>query len=89
MPPEQDHFVLLQHSEMCQPRGVNKPTVPYNTVCLLFLQLCVSKCPDRFVTYIDVQASYRYKPDQWNYFKQFCRPGFNSPRKVFCCSSPT
>ncbi|KAJ7400788.1 Choline transporter-like protein 5 [Pitangus sulphuratus] len=43
--------------------------------------LCVSKCPDRFATYIDVQASYRYRPDQWNYFKQFCKPGFNNPRK--------
>ncbi|XP_064927948.1 choline transporter-like protein 5 isoform X4 [Columba livia] len=44
-------------------------------------QLCVSKCPDRFATYIDVQASYRYRPDQWNYFRQFCKPGFNNPRK--------
>ncbi|KAM9543364.1 uncharacterized protein ACIB01_011213 [Guaruba guarouba] len=38
-------------------------------------------CPGRFVTYTDVQASYRYKPDQWHYFKQFCKPGVNSPRK--------
>ncbi|KAM9510175.1 uncharacterized protein ACIB01_019686 isoform 1-T1 [Guaruba guarouba] len=39
-------------------------------------------CPGRFVTCTDVQASYRYKPDQWHYFKQFCKPGVNSPRKV-------
>ncbi|XP_030330563.1 uncharacterized protein LOC115603094 [Strigops habroptila] len=44
-------------------------------------QLCVSQCPDRFVTYIDVQASYRYKPARWNYFKQFYKPGFNNPCK--------
>ncbi|KAM4640306.1 choline transporter-like protein 5 isoform 2-T2 [Amazona ochrocephala] len=44
-------------------------------------QLCVSECPDRFVTYTDVQASYRCKPDQWNYLKQSCKPGFKSPRK--------
>ena len=58
------------------------PYLSLPAVCLLFLQLCVSKCPDRFVTYIDVQASYRYKPDQWNCFKKFCKPGFNSPCKV-------
>lgn len=54
----------------------------YFSFFFFFLQLCVSKCPDRFATYIDVQASYRYRPDQWNYFKQYCKPGFNNPRKV-------
>ncbi|KAM6124132.1 LOW QUALITY PROTEIN: choline transporter-like protein 5 [Pterocles gutturalis] len=39
----------------------------------------VSKCPD-IATYIDVQASYRYRPDQWNYFRAFCKR-FNNPRK--------
>ncbi|KAM9017794.1 uncharacterized protein PRD47_006033 [Ara ararauna] len=38
-------------------------------------------CPGRCVTYTDVQASYRYKPYQWHYFKQFCKTGVNSPRK--------
>ncbi|PKU40007.1 choline transporter-like protein 5 [Limosa lapponica baueri] len=56
------------------------PVVLINLQCPT-TQLCVSKCPDRFATYIDVQASYRYKPDQWNYFRQFCKPGFNNPRK--------
>uniref|UniRef100_A0A8C5J9Q6 Choline transporter-like protein n=1 Tax=Junco hyemalis TaxID=40217 RepID=A0A8C5J9Q6_JUNHY len=58
------------------------PVVLINLQCPT-TQLCVSKCPDRFATYIDVQASYRYRPDQWNYFRQFCKPGFNNPRKVF------
>uniref|UniRef100_A0A8C9MZ66 Choline transporter-like protein n=1 Tax=Serinus canaria TaxID=9135 RepID=A0A8C9MZ66_SERCA len=58
------------------------PVVLLNLQCPT-TQLCVSKCPDRFATYIDVQASYRYRPDQWNYFRQFCKPGFNNPRKVF------
>ncbi|XP_065540833.1 choline transporter-like protein 5-A [Lathamus discolor] len=44
--------------------------------------LCVSESPGRFVTYADVQASYRYKPNQWSYFKQFCKPYVNSPHKV-------
>ncbi|KAM4650107.1 uncharacterized protein AAGF69_011582 [Amazona ochrocephala] len=39
-------------------------------------------CPGRCVTCTDVQASYSYEPDQWHYFKQFCEPGVNSPRKV-------
>uniref|UniRef100_A0A8C3LNW9 Choline transporter-like protein n=1 Tax=Chrysolophus pictus TaxID=9089 RepID=A0A8C3LNW9_CHRPC len=56
------------------------PVVLINLQCPT-TQLCVSKCPDRFATYIDVQASYRYRPDQWNYFKQYCKPGFNNPRK--------
>uniref|UniRef100_A0A8C6YSB8 Choline transporter-like protein n=1 Tax=Nothoprocta perdicaria TaxID=30464 RepID=A0A8C6YSB8_NOTPE len=56
------------------------PAVLINLQCPT-TQLCVSKCPDRFATYIDVQASYRYKADHWNYFKQFCKPGFNNPRK--------
>ncbi|KAM9562008.1 uncharacterized protein ACIB01_005414 [Guaruba guarouba] len=38
-------------------------------------------CPGRCVTYTDVQASYRYKPYQWHYFKQFCKTGVSSPRK--------
>ncbi|KAM4654938.1 choline transporter-like protein 2 [Amazona ochrocephala] len=37
--------------------------------------------PGRCVTCTDVQASYSYEPDQWHYFKQFCEPGVNSPRK--------
>ncbi|KAM4654727.1 choline transporter-like protein 5-B isoform 2-T22 [Amazona ochrocephala] len=72
-----------QTGSSADPAGCVEPTVIQAVldvpVCLLFLQLCVSKCPDRFVTYTDVQASYRYKCDQWNYFKQFCKPGFNSP----------
>ncbi|KAM9538519.1 choline transporter-like protein 5 isoform 1-T1 [Guaruba guarouba] len=56
------------------------PIVSINLQCPR-TQLCVSECPNRFVTYIDVQASYRYKPDQWNYLKQFCKPGFKSPHK--------
>ncbi|KAM4654729.1 choline transporter-like protein 5-A isoform 4-T24 [Amazona ochrocephala] len=72
-----------QTGSSADPAGCVEPTVIQAVldvpVCLLFLQLCVSKCPGRFVTYTDVQASYRYKCDQWNYFKQFCKPGFNSP----------
>lgn len=45
-------------------------------------QLCVSKCPDRFATYLDMQYNYRYNKSYWEYYKQFCKPGFDNPYKV-------
>uniref|UniRef100_H9GHB3 Solute carrier family 44 member 5 n=1 Tax=Anolis carolinensis TaxID=28377 RepID=H9GHB3_ANOCA len=53
------------------------PIVLINLQCPT-TQLCVSKCPDRFATYIEMQSSYR---NYWEYFRQFCKPGFNKPRK--------
>lgn len=47
-------------------------------------QLCVSKCPDTFATYIDMQYNYRRNKSYWDYYKQFCKPGFNNPDKVPC-----
>ncbi|XP_053099926.1 choline transporter-like protein 5 isoform X3 [Hemicordylus capensis] len=55
------------------------PLVLINLQCPT-TQLCVSKCPDRFATYIDMQSSYRYN-SYWEYYRQFCKPGFNKPRK--------
>ncbi|KAM9556318.1 choline transporter-like protein 5-A isoform 2-T2 [Guaruba guarouba] len=54
----------------------------YKYSILLKRRVCLSPkalCPGRCVTYTGVQASYRHKPDQWHYFKQFCKPGVNSP----------
>ena len=45
-------------------------------------QLCVSKCPDRFATYREMKRNYK----NWEYYKQFCRPGFDNPDKVRRCS---
>ncbi|KAF7254805.1 Choline transporter-like protein 5, partial [Varanus komodoensis] len=53
------------------------PIVLINLQCPT-TQLCVSKCPDRFATYIEMQSSYR---NYWEYYRQFCKPGFNKPRK--------
>ncbi|XP_035270201.1 choline transporter-like protein 5-B isoform X2 [Anguilla anguilla] len=44
-------------------------------------QLCVQKCPDRFATYLDFQYNYRHNKSYWEYYRQFCKPGFNNPRK--------
>ncbi|XP_075062911.1 choline transporter-like protein 2 isoform X1 [Mixophyes fleayi] len=36
-------------------------------------QICVEKCPDKFLTYLSVTAT----QENFNYYKQFCRDGFN------------
>uniref|UniRef100_A0A452H878 Choline transporter-like protein n=1 Tax=Gopherus agassizii TaxID=38772 RepID=A0A452H878_9SAUR len=56
------------------------PIVLINLQCPT-TQLCVSKCPDRFATYIDMQGSYRHNKSYWEYYRQFCKPGFNKPWK--------
>ncbi|XP_030052905.1 choline transporter-like protein 2 isoform X2 [Microcaecilia unicolor] len=37
-------------------------------------QICVEKCPQKFMTYLKV---YQNQQD-WNYYRQFCKPEFNS-----------
>ncbi|MGH0150157.1 UNVERIFIED_CONTAM: hypothetical protein FKN15_048838 [Acipenser sinensis] len=56
------------------------PVVLINLQCPT-TQLCVSKCPDRFATYLDMQYAYRYNKSYWEYYRQFCKPGFNNPKK--------
>ncbi|KAG9333788.1 hypothetical protein JZ751_010132, partial [Albula glossodonta] len=56
------------------------PAVLINLQCPT-TQLCTSKCPDRFATYIDMQYNYRYNRSYWEYYRQFCKPGFDNPRK--------
>lgn len=46
------------------------PAVLINLQCPT-TQLCVSKCPDRFATLLDAQNT-----KNWEYYKQFCKPGF-------------
>ncbi|XP_049334829.1 choline transporter-like protein 5-A isoform X2 [Astyanax mexicanus] len=56
------------------------PAVLINLQCPT-TQMCVSKCPDRFATYTDMQLQYRFNRSHWDYYRQFCRPGFNNPKK--------
>ncbi|KAG8449080.1 hypothetical protein GDO86_015942, partial [Hymenochirus boettgeri] len=37
-------------------------------------QICVEKCPDKFLTYLSVATS----QENMGYYKQFCRDGFNN-----------
>lgn len=46
------------------------PAVLINLQCPT-TQLCVSKCPDRFATLLDA-----WNTKNWEYYKQFCKPGF-------------
>ncbi|XP_062308294.1 choline transporter-like protein 5-B isoform X3 [Osmerus eperlanus] len=84
------------HGQFCGQQGtpnVNKAILFYfnilqcaNPAVLINLQcpttqLCVSKCPDRFATYLDMQYNYRYNKSYWDYYRQFCKPGFDNPSK--------
>ncbi|XP_072505969.1 choline transporter-like protein 5 isoform X2 [Notamacropus eugenii] len=39
-------------------------------------QLCVSKCPDRFLTFVDMQKNHEVDRSSWEYYRQYCKPGF-------------
>ncbi|XP_026516384.1 choline transporter-like protein 2 [Terrapene carolina triunguis] len=40
-------------------------------------QICVNKCPDQYLTYQNA----RRQTKDFDYYKQFCVPGFNNPQK--------
>ena len=44
--------------------------------------MCVSQCPDKFATYSEMQLQHKLNKGYWEYYKQFCKPGFNNPEKV-------
>ncbi|KAF7692331.1 hypothetical protein HF521_009941 [Silurus meridionalis] len=56
------------------------PAVLVNLQCPT-TQMCVSTCPDRFATYTEVQLQHTLNRSHWDYYRQFCRPGFNNPKK--------
>ncbi|XP_038547983.1 choline transporter-like protein 5-A, partial [Micropterus salmoides] len=43
--------------------------------------MCVSKCPDKFATYTEMQLQHKLGKSSWEYYRQFCKPGFNNPDK--------
>ncbi|KAF7647906.1 hypothetical protein LDENG_00164910, partial [Lucifuga dentata] len=56
------------------------PAVLINLQCPT-VQLCVSQCPDQFATYADMQLQHKHSKASWEYYRRFCRPGFNNPAK--------
>ncbi|XP_016285246.2 choline transporter-like protein 5 isoform X3 [Monodelphis domestica] len=43
--------------------------------------VCVSTCPDRFLTFLEVQGRYTFNRSLWAYYQQYCKPGFDNPLK--------
>ncbi|XP_068996061.1 choline transporter-like protein 5-A [Embiotoca jacksoni] len=56
------------------------PTIFINLQCPT-TQMCVSRCPDKFATYTEMQLQHKLSKGYWVYYRQFCRPGFNDPDK--------
>ncbi|XP_076602032.1 choline transporter-like protein 5-A isoform X1 [Chaetodon auriga] len=56
------------------------PTILINLQCPT-TQMCVSKCPDKFATYTEMQLQHKLSKSYWEYYRQFCKPGFNNPGK--------
>ncbi|KAM9350010.1 choline transporter-like protein 5-A [Symphorus nematophorus] len=56
------------------------PAILINLQCPT-TQMCVSKCPDKFATYSEMQLQRKLSKSYWEYYRQFCKPGFNNPDK--------
>uniref|UniRef100_A0A8C8ZVC7 Choline transporter-like protein n=1 Tax=Prolemur simus TaxID=1328070 RepID=A0A8C8ZVC7_PROSS len=48
------------------------PSVMVNLQCPT-TQICVSKCPERFLTYLEVQFWYKKDKSYWEDYRQFCK----------------
>nr|KAF6508113.1 solute carrier family 44 member 5 [Rousettus aegyptiacus] len=57
------------------------PSVMVNLQCPT-TQICVSKCPEKFLTYVGTQFPYRKDKGSWTYFSQFCKSSFAKPEKT-------
>uniref|UniRef100_A0A8P4KPM7 Choline transporter-like protein n=1 Tax=Dicentrarchus labrax TaxID=13489 RepID=A0A8P4KPM7_DICLA len=64
------------------------PTILINLQCPT-TQMCVSKCPDKFATYTEMQLQHKLSKSYWEYYRLFCKPGFNNPDKVPILSKHT
>ncbi|XP_058514149.1 choline transporter-like protein 5 isoform X7 [Ochotona princeps] len=49
------------------------PSVLINLQCPT-TQICVSKCPEKFLTYLEIQTLYKRDESYWEYYRQFCKP---------------
>ncbi|XP_077882632.1 choline transporter-like protein 5 isoform X7 [Ictidomys tridecemlineatus] len=50
-----------------------KPSILFGLQCPT-TQICVSKCPEKFLTYVEIQISYKGNNSNWLYYSQFCQP---------------
>uniref|UniRef100_A0A8C5AIN9 Choline transporter-like protein n=1 Tax=Gadus morhua TaxID=8049 RepID=A0A8C5AIN9_GADMO len=72
-------FPTDSHGQFCGQQGTNNAN---KAILFYFNILRCAKCPDRFATYREMKRNYK----NWEYYKQFCRPGFDNPDKVRGCS---
>nr|XP_057917464.1 choline transporter-like protein 5-A [Doryrhamphus excisus] len=56
------------------------PAILINLQCPT-TQMCVSKCPDKLVTFTAMQLQHKLGNSSWEYYRQFCKPGFDHPEK--------
>uniref|UniRef100_F6ZK56 Choline transporter-like protein n=1 Tax=Equus caballus TaxID=9796 RepID=F6ZK56_HORSE len=46
-------------------------------------KICVSKCPEKFLTYMEMYFMYRTRENYWSYYSQFCKAASAKPVKAF------
>ncbi|XP_016072286.1 PREDICTED: choline transporter-like protein 5 isoform X2 [Miniopterus natalensis] len=56
------------------------PSVMINLQCPT-TQICVSKCPEKFLTYVEMQLPFRRDKNSWEYYNQFCKTPITQPAK--------
>ncbi|XP_045691566.1 choline transporter-like protein 5 [Phyllostomus hastatus] len=56
------------------------PSVLINLQCPT-TQICVSKCPEKFLTYVQMQFPYKINKNSWAYYSQFCKSPITRPAK--------
>nr|KAF6380371.1 solute carrier family 44 member 5 [Myotis myotis] len=58
------------------------PSVMINLQCPT-TQICVSKCPEKFLTYLEIQLPFKRDKHSWEYYSQFCKsPIFHSAKSL-------
>ncbi|XP_054422835.1 choline transporter-like protein 5 [Pteronotus mesoamericanus] len=56
------------------------PSVLINLHCPT-TQICVSKCPEKFLTYMEMQFPFKINKHSWTYYSQFCKSPITQPAK--------
>uniref|UniRef100_A0A8C0NQE1 Choline transporter-like protein n=1 Tax=Canis lupus familiaris TaxID=9615 RepID=A0A8C0NQE1_CANLF len=57
------------------------PSVVVNLQCPT-TQICVSKCPEKFLTYMEIEFAHKTSQNYSTYYSQFCKTPFGKPAKA-------
>nr|KAF6383683.1 solute carrier family 44 member 5 [Pipistrellus kuhlii] len=57
------------------------PSVMINLQCPT-TQICVSKCPEKFLTYLEMQFPFERDKHSWDYYSQFCKSPIFRPAQT-------